>query len=194
MMKHCLLIAVLALWGAASAVAQTNLAGRVYHHPNIMKDQIGAKMDDLDKELKDKRQETITKAEKEKGRKLTAEELKELDEKMAEAQAMAKAVKEGMKTEVTVEFKNDKDMVLKADMSISEDALKAAGVSWAKRKLIKAALAVAPTTQKAKYVVKGNLVIMDDGEEKDTLQLSADGKYLSGKMDEKTKFRLTRTK
>lgn len=194
MMKHCLLVAVLALWGAAAAVAQTSLAGRVYHHPNIMADQINEKLGDLDKELANKRKEAIAEAEKEKGRKLTADELKKLDEKLAEAQAMADALKKGLKTEVTVEFKNDKDLVMKADMSVSDDALKAAGVSWAKRKLLKAALAIAPTTQKGKYVVKGNLVILDDGEEKDTMQLSADGKYLSGKMDEKTKFRLTRIK
>jgi hypothetical protein len=42
-------------------------------------------------------------------------------------------------------------------------------------------------------VVQGNLVIMDPKDEPDTLRLSDDGKYLYGKFDKKTDFKLTRT-
>ena len=86
------------------------------------------------------------------------------------------------------------------DMSISEDALKAAGIGWAKRKLMKAALAIAPSSENTTYKVQGNLVIMKDSDgELDTLHLSSDGKKLSGIMDEgkgkkPTKFTLTRIK
>ena len=47
---------------------------------------------------------------------------------------------------------------------------------------------------KATYVVKGDLIILNDGEEKDTLRLSSDGKYLSGKFEKDINFKLTRTK
>jgi len=40
-------------------------------------------------------------------------------------------------------------------------------------------------------LVKDNLIICSDGSDKDTLTISEDGKYLYGKMDEKTKFKLT---
>ena len=42
------------------------------------------------------------------------------------------------------------------------------------------------------YTVQGHLIICSDGTDKDTLTLSDDGKYLYGKMDDKTKFKLTR--
>ena len=136
----------------------------------------------------------LAKAAEKKGRALTAEETAELDKKMAEAKKMVEAVKKGSKTALTIEFKNESKLVMKADMKISEEALKAAGIGWMKRKALKAALALAPSSQKATYVVEGDLVIIDDGEEQDTLQLSADGKRLSGKFDKKTRFTLTRTK
>ena len=105
-----------------------------------------------------------------------------------------------MKTSITVDFKTEDKAVMKMDVSISEDALKAAGIGWAKRKLMKAALAIAPSSEKATYQVKDNLVIMKSSDgELDTLRLSSDGKYLYGTMDEgkgkkPTKFTLTRTK
>ena len=76
----------------------------------------------------------------------------------------------------------------------SDDALKAAGIGWAKRKLLKAALAVAPSSTKATYTVKDNLVILNESGDLDTLRLSDDGKFLYGKIDNKTNFKLTRTK
>ena len=189
-----LLTCAAALFLALSLHAQTNLTGRVYHHPNIMADEINKLIQDGNKDLDKAKKEAVAKAEKEKGRKLTAAELKEVDEKVAEAMKIMEAMRKGLKTEITATFKTDQDMVMKIDMRISEEALKAAGVGWAKRKAIRAALAVAPSTEKAKYVVKDNLVIINDGEETDTLTLSPDGKYLSGAMDEKTLFKLTRIK
>ena len=183
-----------ALFLALGLSAQTNLAGRVYHHPNIMADEINKMLKDKTKDLDQAKKEAVAKEEKEKGRKLTADELKKVDEQVAEAEKIMEAMQKGLKTEITATFKTDQDLVMKVDMSISDDALKAAGVSWVKRKAIRAALAVAPSSQKAKYVVKGNSVIVDDGEETDTMTLSADGKYLSGRMDEKTSFKLIRTK
>lgn len=100
----------------------------------------------------------------------------------------------GMTTAITVEFKTAKDAVMKADIKISEDALKAAGIGWLKRKALKAALAVAPSSDKVTYVVKGDLIIVDDGEEKDTLRLSSDGRYLYGKFEKDVNFKLTRTR
>ena len=79
-------------------------------------------------------------------------------------------------------------------MKISDDAMKAAGIGWLKRKAMKAALAVAPSSNKATYVMKGDLIILDDGEEKDTLRLSSDGKFLYGKFEKDVNFKLTRTK
>ena len=92
-----------------------------------------------------------------------------------------------------MEFKNATDLVMKVDMRIDDAALKAAGISWIKRKALKAALAVAPTSQKGTYIQKGNLVIVTEhgDEETDTLRLSNDGKFLYGKLDEE-EFKLTR--
>ncbi len=175
------------VWG------QTNLAGRTYYHANIMSDMMNGAMKDFNKE--DARKKAIAKAEAKKGRKLTAEETAEVDKNVEKALVAANAIKTGMKTTVTVEFKDEKNMVLKADIKISDDALKAAGVSWVKRKAIKAAMAVAPSSQKATYVIKGQQIIMTDSDgERDTLTLSQDGQYLSGKLDAKTPFKLKRTK
>ena len=93
------------------------------------------------------------------------------------------------------EKSNKKNMVLKADIKISDEAMKAAGIGWLKRKAMKAALAVAPSSEKGTYVVKGQQIIMTDSDgEKDTLMLSQDGQYLSGKMDGDTPFKLKRQK
>ena len=190
-----LLAAILISCGVVNVSAQTSLAGRVYHHPNIMADGLNDAMKDSDKKLAEAKKEAVAKAEKEKGRKLTAAEQAEVDRKVMEASKMLKSMQEGLKTAVTVEFKNKKDVVMKADMKISEDVMKAAGIGWAKRKAMKLALYVAPKTQKGTYVVKNDMVIIDDGEEeKDTLRLSQDGKQLFGKFDKKTKFTLNRIK
>ena len=78
---------------------------------------------------------------------------------------------------------------------VCDEAMKAAGLGWLQRKAMKAALAVAPSSEKGTYVVKGQQVIMTDSNgEKDTLMLSQDGQYLSGKMDKDTPFKLKRKK
>ena len=104
-------------------------------------------------------------------------------------------MKKGIKTAMTIEFIDDKKMVIRPDVKMDDAALKAAGMSWLKRKALKAALAVAPKSEKGTYIVKGNMVIMTDSDnDKDTMTISEDGKYLSGKFDEKTTYKLTRTK
>ena len=82
---------------------------------------------------------------------------------------------------------------MRTDMKIDENVLKMAGMGWMKRKALKAAMAVAPKSEKGTYVVKGNFVIMtDSGKDKDTLTLSNDGNYLYGQLGKNTKFKLKR--
>jgi hypothetical protein len=98
---------------------------------------------------------------------------------------------------MTMTFKNEKEVSMKASMKMSDEAMKMAGVSWIKRKAMKAAMAMSPS-QVCPYTVKGNMVIIQDEKELDTLRISADGKSLSGiYRDEKNgpiKYTLTRTK
>ena len=188
-MKKSFLIALLLL-AAVGAQAQTSLVGRVYHHPNILTDELNKLTTEANKDIKKEIDDAIKKAEKKRGRKLTAEELTELNKKVEEAQKMMKALKDGMKTAVTITFKDEKTMVMKADMKIDDEVMKKAGIPWAKRKLIKAATAIAPA-EKSSYERKGKLIIVKDDNEVDTLRLSDDGKYLSGKMDKDTPFRLS---
>ena len=191
-MNHRLFLAIVILALSGNLFAQNqNLAGRVYYNANIMADKMN---DVIRKAVPEAKAEKIAEMEKEKGRKLTDAEKAQVEKNIREAQTKANSVMSGIKTEATIEFKTDKDMVMKFDMKVSEEAMKQAGVGWAKRKAMKAILSIAPTTEKAKYVVKGNLVIMDPNDEPDTLRLSDDGKYLYGKFDEKTNFKLTRTK
>lgn len=175
-------------------MAQTNLAGRTYYNANIMAEEMNKLTKDADKEMAKAKAEAIAKFEKEKGRKPNEAEMAEIDKKMEEARQMLEAIRNGMSTKITLEFRTEKDAVMRADMKISDEALKVAGVGWAKRKMMKAALAMAPSTMKATYTMKGNLVIMTEDGEQDTLRLSDDGKYLYGKFDKTTNFKLTRTK
>ena len=168
-----------------------SLVGRVYHNANIM----GEKMNEaISKAIPEAKAEAIAKQEKEKGRKLTDAEKAEINKKLDEAQAKANAAMKGIKTAVTVEFKSETQAVMKTDMQVNEEALKQAGVPWAKRKALKAAIAIMPTTEKTSYMVKGNLVIMSPTDEPDTLRLSNDDKYLYGKFDKDFEVKLTRTK
>lgn len=191
-----LLTTFIVLLLTVAADAQTDLTGRTYYNANIMADVMNSEMKDIDKKMAKARTEAIAKKEKEKGRKLTAAETAEIDKKQKEARAMAEGIKKGMSTKVTVEFTSATNAVMKVDMKVSDDALKAAGVSWFKRKAIKTAIAVAPSSQKATYVVNGNLIIMTEkgGKDKDTLRISQDGKYLYGKFSGKRESKLTRIK
>lgn len=191
-MKRILFLCMMLV--AIGANAQTNLAGRIYHHPNIMADEMNKLVKEGTTEMEKARKEAIAKGEEKKGRKLTEKELAELDKQLAEAKKMMEALKKGMKVAITVTFSDEKKLVMKMDTKIDDDVMKAAGIPWAKRKLMKAAMAMAPSSQKGTYTVSGNNIYVQDGKELDTLRLSDDGKYLYGKMDEKTKFKLTRTK
>lgn len=175
--------------------AQTSLAGRSYHHPNIMADAMKDATKDLDKKIAEAKKKAIAEGEKKKGRKLTAEETAKIDKVLKEKVEEVNAIKKGMKTAITIEFIDDKKIVLKPNIKINDDALKAAGMGWLKRKALKAALALAPKSEKGTYIVKGDMIIMtDSNNEKDTMTISKDGKFLYGKFDEKTPFKLTRTK
>lgn len=184
------------LLGTASH-AQESLEGRVYYNANIFdqkfKDALKEATKDMDKDMAEVRQKTIAEKEKKLGRPLNEKELKEVDEKMKEAEAMIKAMSECMKASVTVEFKTDRQLVLKADMSIDESGLKSAGVSWVTRKALKASMSMSSFSQKGTYTVNGLEVYITSGKEKDTMSLSADGQQLFGKMD-KDAFTLKRVK
>jgi len=187
-------LAAVMVCSVSTSIAQTNLVGRVYENKNILADEMNKALKNADADIDKAKAEALEKAEKKKGRKLTAEELAKLDEEIIEARKMIEAMKKGMSTSVGVEFKSATEMVMRMNMKISDEALKAAGVSWLKRKAMKAALAMAPKSEKAKYVVKGDMIFVDEGKERDTLRISSDGKYLYGKLDAKTKFTLSRVK
>lgn len=189
-----LLAIAAAMMFALNLQAQNSLVGRTYYNANIMTDALNEVTKDMDKKVQDAKTEEIAKLEKKEGRKATRAEIAEIDAKMQKAQKMMEAMTKGMTTELTVTFKTEKEAVMKANISVSDEALKNAGIGWMKRKALKAAIALIPSTEKTSYIVKGNLVIMiDDDEGNDTLRLSNDGKYLYGKFDKKTDYKLTRT-
>lgn len=191
-MKRLFSIIVLTATVFVGAQAQTSLVGRVYYHPNIMADEMKAHEKKVQAKLDEAIREEIEKAEKKKGRPLTAEEKAQTKKEVEEASKRAILVMKSTKTSVTATFKSDKEMEMQMKFQMDDDALKNAGVSWAKRKAIKAAIALLPSKEKMQYTVQGNLIICSDGTDKDTLTISDDGKYLYGKMDDKTKFKLTR--
>lgn len=193
MRKLYVLLLVVLLCGTQYVQAQTNLSGRVYYNANIMADEMNKMVKDAKSEITKKRNEMIAKKEKDLGRKLNQKELEMIDEGVQKGQKMMDAVKKGMKTAITITFKNENELVMKCDMKVDEEVMKAAGIGWAKRKMMKAAMAIMPA-QKGKYVVKGNTIYIDEGDnERDTLYLTNEGKQLYGKMDGK-KFTLNRTK
>ena len=187
------MLAVVAMMTMMTVNAQS-LTGRTYYNANILAGEMDKKIKEVEQKIPQIKAEGYAKFEKKNGRQPTAAEKAKLEKEVNEAVAQAKALAKGMTTAITVEFKTAKDAVMKADIKISEDALKAAGIGWLKRKALKAALAVAPSSDKVTYVVKGDLIIVDDGEEKDTLRMSSDGKYLYGKFEKDVNFKLTRTR
>lgn len=174
-MKKYILIALVAMMAAVGAEAQTSLVGREYHNPNVM----SSMSKEIDKSVAQKKAESLKKAEKEKGRKLTEEEMGKFNEEMKEAEAKIKAVKAGTSMAMTVTFKDQKTAVVKAKVKVCDEAMKAA-------------MAIMPAENMA-YTVKGNMIILHDGQDRDTLRLSSDGKSLSGKTDG-IGYTLTRTK
>ena len=192
-MKKIFLLILAVMMAAISVQAQTNLTGRVYYHPNIMASVFEQGLD-IDAKLAEARKNNIAQKEKEKGRKLTKEELAEIDKTIAETKQQMMIAKKCITTAMTVEFTSPTDVVVRQKTKVDDNAMKTMGVSWLKRKAMKAALAVMPESEKMKYEVKGNKVITIDGKDRDTLTISTDGKTLSGKVDNKTKFILKRTK
>ena len=193
-MKHLLLSILLCVAGLAQAQSQVNLTGRIYKNDNILADEFNELMAETEQKVDSLRQAKVKEIEKKKGRKINAAEKAEIDKQIAEAQKAMVAIKKGISTRIEVAFKDTRNVLMTMKMSVDDNALKLAGVPWVKRKAMKAALAVAPSSQKCTYTQQGNLIIVEDEKEKDTLRLSNDGKYIYGKMDEKTKFKLTRAK
>jgi len=192
-MKKFLAMAIVAMI-ALSAEAQTSLVGREYHNPNIMSDIYK----DIDRQVADMKAKALVKLEEKKGRKLTEAEMKEFKELIGKEESKLRAMKNGTSMAMTVTFKNDKTAVVKAKMKMTDEAMKAADIGWLKRKALKAAMAVMPAADMP-YIIKGNMVILQDEEENDTLYISADRNSLSGiyrgkKKSENIHYTLARTK
>ena len=190
-MKKTVIIGVLFLLLVVGAKAQTNLTGRVYANPNILAGVLDEAVKKVN--IEEAKAEAIAKAEKDKGRQLTDKEKAELDKQTEEAMQMIEAMKEGRVTAISVEFKSETEVVSRTKMKIDEEVLKKAGISWLKRKALKAAIAMAPESEKGTYIVKDNLIIIDPDDKPDTLRLSSDSRQIFGKMDDKTNFTLTLT-
>ena len=193
-MKKFLAMAIVAMMTALSAEAQTSLVGREYHNPNIMSDIYK----DIDRQIADMKAKALVKLEEKKGRKLTEAEMKEFKEKIGKEESKLRAMKNGTSMAMTVTFKNDKTAVVKAKMKMTDEAMKAADIGWLKRKALKAAMAVMPAADMP-YIIKGNMVILQDEEENDTLYISADRNSLTGiyrgkKKSENIHYTLARTK
>ena len=193
-MKKFLVMAIVAMMTALSAEAQTSLVGREYHNPNIMSDIYK----DIDRQVADMKAKALVKIEEKKGRKLTEAEMKEFKELIGKEESKLRAMKNGTSMSMTVTFKNDKTAVVKAKMKMTDEAMKAADIGWLKRKALKAAMAVMPAIDMP-YIIKGNMVILQDEEENDTLYISADRNSLSGiyrgkKKSENIHYTLARTK
>ena len=92
------LVALLLIGCTTTVWGQTDLSGRIYHHPNVLADKLNEATKDVNKEQL--RQKGIAKAEKKKGRKLTAAEKAEIDKKLEKTiktiEAMKKADEQGM--------------------------------------------------------------------------------------------------
>jgi hypothetical protein len=174
--------------------AQTSLSGRTYHHPDIMAEGMKAYEKDLEEKMAEVISQEVSKAENKKGAPLSADEKAQIRAKQDEAIKFSMAVMKATRTAMTPTFKSDTELVMQADITLDEDALKAAGLGWAQRKALKAAISLTPSTQKMAYTTKDNLIFCNDGAERDTLVLSDDGKYLYGEFEEGKTFKLTRTK
>ena len=121
-------IALLTMAFTLPAMAQTSLVGRVYSDDNVMKKQLDDATKDIDKKIAEAKAEAVAKAEKKKGRKLTAAEIAEIDNKLKEARTEMESVKKGMKTSVSVNFKTADEVVMSMKVSVSDAAMKAAGI------------------------------------------------------------------
>lgn len=165
--------------------AQGSLKGQTFSNPNIFAST-------WDSEITGQRAKAIRYAENKKGRKLTTEEMAKVDKAIAEARKKAAALKDGISMSITVTFLSDTELKMHNDIRVNDEALKATGMGWLKRKALKASLSVMPKTMKEKYVRKGQLIIMSPDDDPDTLRLSTNGGQLTGRFDKTTVFILNR--
>ncbi len=174
--------------------AQKDLTGHIYSNANIMAKAMKEAMTEINLKRDSIKLEVFKKAEQEKKRKLTAEEKEEIEKELEKELAQIASFEKSIKIGIDLEFMSAKDVVMRLDVAVDETKLKAAGISWLKRKAIKAGLAIIPKKEEGTYVRKGNLIIITDDEEPDTLRISNDEKYIHGTFNKKTKFQLTRRK
>jgi hypothetical protein len=175
--------AVALVWASAVAFSQNQLVGHTYSNPNIMQDEFDKMLSELEHSVDSAKTATYERVEKEKGRKLTAKEKAAVEKEVEENMQKAVKLMQGISTGITMEFKNDSLVVLRVKMKIDEEAMKAAGIGWAKRKLLKGAMKLMPETEKDKYRIQGNKLIIEDEKEPDTLTISSDWKTLTGMWD-----------
>jgi len=175
--------AVALVWASAVAFSQNQLVGHTYSNPNIMQDEFDKMLSELEHSVDSAKTATYERVEKKKGRKLTAKEKAAVEKEVEENMQKAVKLMQGISTGITMEFKNDSLVVLRVKMKIDEEAMKAAGIGWAKRKLLKGAMKLMPETEKDKYRIQGNKLIIEDEKEPDTLTISSDWKTLTGMWD-----------
>lgn len=171
-----------------TASAQTPLAGRVYDNPNIMRQMLGSA--EAERRLDSLKTLAVDRFTEENGRQPDASEMEEIDRKVAEARQQVEMFRKAVETGITVEFTSETEYTVRMKMRVDEDALKAMGVSWARRKAMKAAISLMPEKETLKFFRKENMIITTAAEP-DTLYLSPDGNQLSGAQG-KTRFTLER--
>lgn len=184
-----IIMALCAMMAMACHVnAQGKLTEQTFSNPNIFASALGK----MDSEITNQRAKAISNAEKKKGRKLTSEEMAKVDKAIAEARKKAAALKDGISMGITVTFLSDTELKMHNDIRVNDEALKATGMGWLKRKALKASLSVMPKKMKEKYLRKGQLIIISPDDDPDTLRLSTDGRQLTGRFDKTTVFTLDR--
>ena len=167
-----------------SAQGQNRLVGHTFSNPNIMQEEFDKMLKELDNSIDSAKIEAYKKAETKKGRKLTAKEKAEVEKETEEAMDKAVKLMKGFTTAISMEFKDESTVVMRVKVKIDEEAMKAAGIGWAKRKLMKGAMKLMPESEKGKYRIDGNLLIIEDEKEPDTLTISPDWKSLTGVWDD----------
>lgn len=190
-MRKLILMAVVALMTTMNVQAQTSLVGREYYCDNVMAGELKSL-------IADAKTESVKQMEKELGRKLTNEEMKKIDAEMKNQPKELSVVEKGTKMSMKLSFTNATEMKMTAKMSMTDEAMKAMGISWVKRKAFKAMMAMMPS-EDVNYTIKNNLLIYTESGQKDTLRISPDGKHLYGVYRDKEKgkdfkYTLTRTK
>lgn len=188
-LKHLWLPALcLFFFVSRPAAAQPGLTGRIYDNPNIMAQMLDQAQ--IEQRLDSVRTDAVEKFISENGRRPDAAEMQKIDLQIDEARQQLELMRKAMETGITVEFTSDAEYVVNIRMRMDEEALKAAGIPWVKRKAMKAAISMmSDKKEKVKYFRKDDMIITKDAEP-DTLYLSGDGKQLVGRHG-KSNFTLT---